>query len=492
MTTDALAITTWADGDGLAVWTVPMEVADVEANDQRGALGVSIVHGSLTFDRAPEPPLMLRYRVAAPENFREEIAFGPYAIHFDGRILLLPIDASSREVSLAIEGTESARAATTIGLGTHHTIHARPLDLRDVAFAIGPLEEAHFDVHEGRDVIASVGPRAYDLRWVGAEIALLRTRVNGYFGGVDSVLYTTLLIARPSGSGVPPFAVSRSGFGLRGFVREDAEWNAEARLAVTQILVRRWMNGVLRFGPPDDWWSFGFTRWIAAEILGDMGTLTAAERAADLTMLEGAIALAEESDRTLLESMARGALYAAALDARLRARREPVRLREIVLAMFAHAEDERIDPLPRSMFEDALRDTLGEPEVNRFRREVLGDARIETPRGAYGPCLVRRAVVHRPFALGFDMPLTHDGEFVLTGVIDGSPAHRAGLRDGTRVRDVMFVPGDPNSPITLTWMADLPRTVRYPAFDREARGFGWFRVRDVPEERCIERESSSR
>jgi hypothetical protein len=461
----------------ISEWSALPHFVGLTAEDARGALEVQAEQGRVSFARAITPPLRLRYRVQASDD----LTFGEVT-RFDGRALLLPTGDSPCELAITIEGAPPERIASTLGLGSSRRIVAAPIDLRDVTWAIGELEHASFEAREGSDVIARVGGGSYDVRWVGAEIALLRTRVDGWFASIDAEPHTTVIAARPRAPGVAPVSAARSGIGLAVTMRSDAEWNAEARLIVAQVLARRWLGGVLRVTAPDGdedvWASYGITRWIAQEILTDMGTLSIEERAADLTRLEGVIALADRGDRTI--AIARGALYAAAVDARLRAR--GTRLRAIVLELVALAEEARGAPIARDTFLSKLRERLGDAEIARFEREVLGDAAIDVPRETFGPCVRRGRAVHRRFALGL-APFSEESD--VAGVLPDGPAFRAGVRDGMRARELSYVDGQPHVPARVTLIDG--RTIEWLPFDREVRGVGWERTPGIPEERCAER-----
>lgn len=449
--------------------------SSVEATDTDGAIAAEVREGRLVLAREPRAPLVLRYRVASSRS-----GDGAW---IDGRALLLPEGDAPCEIVLQLAPAETGarEVGSTLGIAAERSVVARPLDLRDLTFVHGTLEHARFEAREGRDVVASLGARSYDVRWVGAELALLRTRVDGWFGGLDAEPHTTFLLSVPAGSA--PIEVVRSGIGVRALVREDVAWGAEPRLAVAQVLVRRWLGGVLRFeddsGADAAWASYGFSRWVAQEILAEMGTLDAEERARDLTRLEAAIALAGPGDPRA--SMARGALYAEALDAALRARSAGT-LRELLLELLAAAEDAGMGPLAVSAFEDLLARTLGDAERARFRASVLGDAPIELPRAAFGPCLRRGRATHRAFALGFDMPAHRAEPFVVSGLLEGSRAERAGVREGMRALRLDVDPADPTRPARL--VLEDETELGWEPWDREARGYGWSRVVGVPETRC--------
>ncbi len=488
----AIAVEVVARGEGLERFTGLGPFSDLEATDAAGALEV-IREGDheVRFDRVPAPPLTLRYRITAPDGFTETVGLEAWFSHVDGRALLLPPDAPSTSLRVEHVAEDGRHVACTLGAEESHALTTRPIAIAEAAFAAGRPQSARFDAREGRDYVVAVGPRAYDVRWVGAELALIRSAVNEAFGGVDADEHPTLLIAHPAGPRVVPFAARRSGRGVRIFAREDAPWTSEARLPVTQVMARRFLGGMLQLvgpaGEPELWLSLGVTRYAAQEILTQMGTLTSHERAVDLTRLEGALALDDGGDGAearALRAMARGALYAAGLDARLAARDAPPRtLSHLLFPLLRQAQDSP-EPLQRAAFEAALAAALGEAEVARFRAEALGDAAPSVPAGAFGPCLRLGQTTHRRFALGFDAPPVSAAEVVVRGLVADGPAARAGITEGLRLRELTYRPGDPSVPARAVTAEEPPRTVTWTPSDRSARGRAWIRAPRIDEERC--------
>ncbi|MEZ4338776.1 MAG: hypothetical protein R3B82_19330 [Sandaracinaceae bacterium] len=215
-----------------------------------------------------------------------------------------------------------------------------------------------------------------------------------------------------------------------------------------------------------------------------MGTLTSEELARDLTMLEGVVALAEPGEATPLERMAHGALYAAALDARLRAHGgdEPS-FRRVLLPLMREADDTGA-PVPRTTVVAALQRILGDAEVTRFEAQALGADPVELPADAFGPCLRPRTTTHRRFALGFTAPPMGAETIEVTGVDPSGPAYRAGLRDGMVIRDLRYVPGDAETDVELE-VVETGARLRFRPSDRSARGRGWVRVPRLDEDDCF-------
>ncbi|MCB9592388.1 MAG: hypothetical protein H6719_06630 [Sandaracinaceae bacterium] len=474
---------------GSAAWSARPGFTALRAEDARGPLEVVIDAGAVRFARAPAPPLTLRYQLRSPTEDDEHRGADPGRVYFDGGALLLPDEAAATSLVVAVHPGQPGvhGVASTLGVGEAHAFVARPEALRDVLWAVGRVDLVRFDTRDGVDVVASLGARRFDTRWVGAEIALLRSQVDTYFAAIEPGAFSTLIVSRPALGRVPPFTAARSGRGMRLIARDDAEWSSEARLPIAQVLVRRWLARAF-VGPDGEdeaWVSLGVTRWIAQRTLTTMGPLTSSELALDLTMLEGALATAEPGERSPLTAMARGALYAAGLDARLRRRRElPRNLQHLLLPLLRVAQDEA-RPVRRAELVDALRAALGDEEVRRFEAQVLGDAVVEVPADAFGPCVRPRTIAHRRFALGFDAPPPQAEEITVGGVVEGGPAHRAGLRDGQRVRELRYLPGDPSVEVVAVLEGEPERTVRYLPFDRAARGRGWTRSPRLDEATCF-------
>jgi hypothetical protein len=320
-------------------------VLDTELADDDHAFAVSVrdrVDGVLT----------MRYRIvpasASAPGGVEVFADG---VVVDGRRLLLPEDALARDTRLSVRAPfiERATVATSLGLGADHRVEMSPTDVAELIFLAGRLGTVRFQTPEGADDVAVLGPRSFDVRWVAAEAALVRTRIDRWFGGAASDRFTTLFTTFRSRLGESAFTVQPRGVGVH--VRADAEaaWDREGRVVLAHVYARRWAGGRLRFGrpPDDDWFGFGLSRAVALETLHELGLLDEEELAAEVNMLEAILAVPPAEGTAGAErarAMAAGALYAAALGARLAERSEPPRtLRELVWPLVGE-----VDPAPEA------------------------------------------------------------------------------------------------------------------------------------------------
>ncbi len=134
----------------------------------------------------------------------------------------------------------------------------------------------------------------------------------------------------------------------------------------------------------------------------------------------------------------RGSLYFADLNDRIRtATRGQKSLDDLVLAMMDH----RAQGLPAD--EDAwvalLRQTLGDAGVAAFHAMLAGKLVVPQP-DAFGPCFTRTTARLRRYDLGFDPDVLVQPRRVVRGLVAGSAAAQAGLRNGDEI--VKPVPQD--------------------------------------------------
>lgn len=481
-------------------WVATGPVASIGAIDAVGPRGPAELDVARTTERLEVAPrrdveaLRLSYRID-PSRAGDAIELVDGALFVEGRLLLAPRGARDAvPVRLVVEeaGVEVPSLSTGGRRRGDPDARVAPGEIASLALLAGRLDRARFETHEGLDHAASAGPRGFDLRWVAAETALVRGRIAERLGVFDAS-FAMLVRVRAPGRGAPAFAARRAG--LAGIVvdaRPHAPWSVDARLPVAQVLARRWLS-LLRMqaadgAPRDAWLMLGVSRYLAQRALIETGAITAAELAADLTMLEGVLALPTHGDRGAeLDAMARGALYAARLDARLAEEGEGARHLGVLLMPLLRRAAESSEPLPVSAFTDAVEAALGSDERARFESAVLaGVGRVDVPADAYGPCVRPTRAVHRRFTLGFDAPAGAEGEpFAVAGLVEGGPAHAAGVREGDRVVAGAWSAGDTTREVELTLERDGAAVpVRYAPVGARARGVGWRRAPGIDETEC--------
>lgn len=143
----------------------------------------------------------------------------------------------------------------------------------------------------------------------------------------------------------------------------------------------------------------------------------------------------------------RGQLLAALWDHRLRQATGSARdLDDVLLAMYKRVQPpgDRGKLRPPAELFPRLYTELGGPvitgDVDRF---LSRGETIELPDDVFGPCVRVQRIQQPAFERGWDAKATSLAHDVVTGLRAGSPAHRAGLRNGMKiVRRTGGTPGD--------------------------------------------------
>ncbi len=117
---------------------------------------------------------------------------------------------------------------------------------------------------------------------------------------------------------------------------------------------------------------------------------------------------------------------------------------------------------------------------------VAGDL-LKPPAEAFAPCLTLVSHPTRPFELGFAR-LSLNDDRVVKGLVPGSAAEKAGVRNGdviVEVSDVNKVRGDESLPITLTLRrSGTQQTVTYLPRGAPVEGYRWERNATAPASAC--------
>lgn len=159
----------------------------------------------------------------------------------------------------------------------------------------GPVQRTRFVDHPGRrDSFASLGSFLFDTRWLGAEVAGIRSAVDAYFGLPHESTHHTLLYGTEPRDLGPKLEVQSTPGGLLMRLSSDASWEGAQRLALTQYMVRKNLVGIFDFSGvasssfAKDAFEQGCARYMARSILFEKGLLSAQEYGEDLNALEAA------------------------------------------------------------------------------------------------------------------------------------------------------------------------------------------------------------
>jgi predicted metalloprotease with PDZ domain len=145
----------------------------------------------------------------------------------------------------------------------------------------------------------------------------------------------------------------------------------------------------------------------------------------------------------------RGTMYFADLDAKLRAHGAKVTVLDLVNEM-----SKRIDagePSDRHTWLDVLSKRAGQWAINDWNDMMSGTV-IFPAKGAFGACMQSRKEDVRIFDLGFSLPVRLIAGSTIGGLVQGSPAERAGLRNGDVLvtgTDINPMAGSLDKPVVL-------------------------------------------
>jgi predicted metalloprotease with PDZ domain len=122
--------------------------------------------------------------------------------------------------------------------------------------------------------------------------------------------------------------------------------------------------------------------------------------------------------------------------------------------------------LVRANFVRAMKDVAGIDVVAFLEKHVDQGIPVELPKDLFAPC-GEIAWIDRPnFHRGFDIEASVKNGNVVTGVVKGGPAERAGLRDGMKLVkrsggevgnsrvEIAYDVVDGDTPKTLRWMPE--------------------------------------
>ena len=370
------------------------------------------------------------------------------------RVLALPEAFERTAVPIAFQQSAlpgGLVVGSSFGTGRERVTQGLELpgrSLRRAAFLFGPGGRAELDAPEGHDESAWLGYTAFDCRAVSAEVAGFRGVLHEYFKDVELAPATLLFTvdARPRGN----YRVLRTHSGVLVVLSGLDPFDASLRLAVAHELVHAWIGERTWVGDPTPgreveglWFQEGVARWVAREQLARVGLLSPEEYAAEMNRLLAIVTTSRHASRPQKELLAdadapgviallvaRGALFATAVDARIRERSRGARsFDDVVRALSVRAEETHA-PLPAAVVFELLGRELGEAQAREdFEDYVVSGKKTRAAESALGGCFEAAEVAYEIHAPGFDVTASRAAHAV-TGVQPNGPAAAAGLRNG--------------------------------------------------------------
>ncbi len=182
----------------------------------------------------------------------------------------------------------------------------------------------------------------------------------------------------------------------------------------------------------------------------------------------------------------RGSMYFAGEDARIREASQGERSMDDIFFQI-DAIREAGEPFTPEVWEDLIAAELGDEARTRFQEMMAGAIQIP-PSNAFGPCFTREETPSRVFQLGFDAATLSSEDRIVSGLIEGSTAEAAGLRNGDRILEPVAleaVQSDPGRTLTLSvGRGEEQFTLEYLPRGEPTTVYTWTRVDSVDEDEC--------
>ncbi len=411
----------------------------------------------------------------------------PDRFHLIGHAgLLVPehlADGQAHVIAVRWEGFAAAgwRVACSHGLGQRRALARRTMDeLRHAVFLAGALRLHRRFIRQSPLLVALQGRWAFpDAAFIDLAAEIVAAE-RAFFDEAEA--RPSLISAISVGRRIPG-RIATGGTGLTDstalFLSPGLGLGADSRsrlrlaLLLAHELFHHWNGHVIQLAEPEElgyWFSEGFTDFYARRLLLRAGVIDVDSYAAlvnDTSVRYSTNPRRNAANRRIQrdfwtdEAMGelpyqRGCLVAHLLDHRIRSRSQGRRsLDELMRALASHARrtGERVDT--RKLLARFARATSAR-FADRLRGIVVDGDSIDLPLDLYAPCLRGETRRIGEYQLGFDRQASLAARRV-TGVVRGSAAWRAGLRDGQRLLGWSIHGGRPDKRVELKVQAGEKR-----------------------------------
>ncbi|HKD23954.1 MAG TPA: hypothetical protein VKB71_18180 [Rhizomicrobium sp.] len=450
----------------------------LEARDGKGALRLTTRDDP---EGGPEPfrhwiadrdvigRLTVRYRVPITNALNPRGAAPPFELRTEGGgfsgvgsiFLVLPETASPYRLALDWKLPPGATGISSLGPGNVSLDAPGPVGRLDQAFFMAGTIHHYPDVLPAHGFMAAwQGTPPFDavslMQWTGK----LYGRYEHFFQTTDSPPYAVFLRRNliNAGGGVE---VGRSFVGTFGD-KMDVE---DFKLTLAHEMVHTFVGSLDGDGElANSWFSEGIAVYYERLLPWRFGSITADAFLSDLNKTAGRYYTDLLNDTPNAEIPAkfwadtrvrvlpydRGSLYFARLDGEVRRASNGKRsLDDLILAMLARRRHG--GSMDQAAWVDLVTHELGEKGRSEFEA-MLSGALVLPDSDAFGDCFRRTTAPLRRYELGFDTKVLIEPTRIVRGLVAGSAAERAGVRNGDEI--VKPVPqdaiqADQNATLTL-------------------------------------------
>ena len=353
---------------------------------------------------------------------------------------------------------------------------------------------------------AWLGTAPFDVKEVMAWTAKAFEALKKFYRTKDPESYRFFLIVGPQNTGVGGTGLGNS-FML--FAPTDAKLAGDPRGTITHEMTHYWNGGMDDEAGSSFWFSEGLTVHYTSLLMYRAGLFTADEYLKDVNgtvarymtnpqrnLPNDRIAEFFWKDRNAqIVPYDRGSLYFAHVDAQIREASKGKRtLDDVILELFERRRNG--EPLTQEKWLEALTRELGPSARPEFESIIIRGKDFVPRSAAFGPEYELVPTTLRRYELGFDENVFVTPEKRVTGLVKGSAAERACLRDGDQILN----------DVDLHAMRDIDdyllklkikrgeeiREIEYVPRAEGIDGFKWLRRFGVPGRPGIEAQADAR
>jgi hypothetical protein len=490
---------------------------NLSAADARGALALAFhdttaateTDRSWSSDRPVAGGLTVRYRVPISDVPNVRGAAPAYELRseagaFSGlgsMFIMQPLARGNYRLEIRWHlGTRDALGVSSFGVGDAGA-DPGPLERLGRAYFMGGHLGRYPTALPQRDGFVGVwqGRPPYDIAGMMAWTERLHAYYERFFHDRSAATY--IVFARPN----PITAGSGIGLLHSFLVTYGPQSKAdELRIVTAHEMLHTWVQSLDEpAGLASSWFGEGLAVYYERELPLRSGAFTPAEFLEDLNATAARYytdAFIHTPNAEIPEGFwrdtrirvlpyDRGSLYFAALNSKILAASHGKRsLDDLVLAMLMRRRSG--EPMDLDAWVALLRAELG-PEGPAGLRAMLAGATVLPASGAFGPCFERTRAELRRYQLGFDPASLVSQPRIVRGLIAGSAAARAGVRDGDEILHPVAqdnVQADQHATLTLELRRGAETfTLTYLPRGEAVEAYQWRRVPGVPERECARR-----
>lgn len=499
------------------VVTVAKTIEDLTISDGNGPVSVTVKDdaesGEVTYrhwvaSRATNGPLTIDYRApisnaAAPRGAAPPLELRSDSGAFSGAgetFLLQPETDVKQAVEIYWDLSAMTKGAVGISsLGEGDVATREPngfVSLRHCYFMGGKVELYPDAPPAAGFFSAWHGTAPFDLRDLMASESKLYDFYGKFFHRLANVPYGVFLRENPVNAG--------GGMELSGSFVATFGPNTnldDLKITLAHEMLHTFVGGLDEpEGLESSWFSEGMAVYYARLLAWRAGQITADQFLKDLNTTAGryytdALIDTPNSEiparfwadtRVRVLPYDRGSMYFAVVDEQARAASGGKRsLNDLLLAMLKRREQ---GPLDQAEWVNLVTEQLGQKGKDEFEAMLSGATQLPGS-GAFGPCFTRTTKMLRRYQLGFDPKVLIEPKRIVRGLIHGSAAERAGVRDGDEITQPVpqdRIQGEQDGVLSLKLLRDgKPMEISYVPRAETVEAYQWVRTKNGSDRECV-------